>query len=205
MTDSITPPNVNSQATNPDSEVSVNSTTGEVYISQRKAAIEIGIALSSLQGHCLSRNYDIKQGLNRDTLLKCVIHFASTDSKKTYPKAIALLKYLSSIPDWKISDVLSFGHQQPKNSRKNTSGYVYLLECESFYKIGMASKSVDDRVCSMQTGNPFPITCVFYKKVKNAYAAESHLHHKYREYSHRGEWFRDLPVDEVILSMEAIK
>ena len=82
------------QTTPATSEVTVNLATGEAFISQRKAAIEIGIALSSLQGHCLSRNYDIKQGLSSEIFSLAVMHYA-LDSKAATPEAKELLRKIS--------------------------------------------------------------------------------------------------------------
>ena len=82
------------QTTTATNEVTVNLATGEAFISQRKAAIEIGIALSSLQGHCLSRNYDIKQGLSSEIFSLAVMHYA-LDSKAATPEAKELLRKIS--------------------------------------------------------------------------------------------------------------
>lgn len=67
-------------------------------------------------------------------------------------------------------------------------GYVYLLRCEQYYKIGIA-KDVVKRTIGSQTGNPFEVKIIdtFLSLDKNA--DEKILHRLMSEYWHRGEWF----------------
>jgi len=67
-------------------------------------------------------------------------------------------------------------------------GYVYLLQCEQYYKIGM-TKDVVKRTISNQTGNPFEVKIIdtFLSLDKNA--DEKILHRLMGKYWHRGEWF----------------
>ena len=67
-------------------------------------------------------------------------------------------------------------------------GYVYLLQCQQYYKIGI-TKDVIKRTVGNQTGNPFEVKIIdtFLSLDKNA--DEKILHRLMSEYWHRGEWF----------------
>ena len=184
------------------SEVAVNLATGEAYISQRKLATELGIHHSSLQTHLLSQNYDVKQGINREVFASILLHFATT-SRKVSAKSVALLKHLHTIENWTLDDALSFEYVPKK--KLDTSGFVYLLECNEFYKIGVSKTSVESRRAVLQIGNPYLISILFYKRVKNAYNSESRLHSKYREFWYTGEWFTGFDVESVINYMDSIR
>ena len=75
-------------------EVTVNTSTGEAYISQRKAAEKLGVALSSLQHFCRSLNSDVKQGLSSEIFSLSVTHYA-LDSKAATQEAKELLRMIS--------------------------------------------------------------------------------------------------------------
>ena len=185
-------------------DVTVNLATGEAFISQRKAAIEIGIALSSLQKWLIKEQvkYDVKQGLSSEVFKNALTHF-STSAKNRNPTAVALLKHLSLLGNWTLNDVLAFEYT-PK-SKRDTSGYIYLLQCNEYYKVGVSKTSVEERVKWLETGNPYPISIIFYKRVKNCYRAEANLHHKYQDFNHKNEWFSGFDVDGVVMHMESIK
>lgn len=68
------------------------------------------------------------------------------------------------------------------------SGYVYLLKCQDFYKIGIAT-DVHKRISGMQTGSPFTISLVASVEVDNPLALEKELHAMYSHRHHRREWF----------------
>jgi hypothetical protein len=68
------------------------------------------------------------------------------------------------------------------------SGYVYLLKCQDYYKIGIAT-DVQKRISGMQTGSPYPISLVASVQVDNPLSLEKELHAMYSSRHHRGEWF----------------
>lgn len=68
------------------------------------------------------------------------------------------------------------------------SGYVYLLKCQDFYKIGIAT-DVHKRISGMQTGSPYTILLVASVEVDNPLALEKELHAMYSHRHHRREWF----------------
>jgi predicted GIY-YIG superfamily endonuclease len=68
------------------------------------------------------------------------------------------------------------------------SGYVYLLKCQDFYKIGIAT-DVQKRISGMQTGSPYPIVLVASVEVDNPLALERELHAAYEHRHHKREWF----------------
>mgnify|MGYP002413567514 CR=1 FL=1 len=65
---------------------------------------------------------------------------------------------------------------------------MYLLRCDSYYKIGVAIDVVD-RVATLQTGNPRKIDIVFVYKFENSKLIESVLHQRFKDFRVSGEWF----------------
>ena len=63
-------------------EVTVNLVTGEAFISQTKAAMELGIARSSLQKWLVREQvkYDVKQGLSSEILALAAAYYALDSS-----------------------------------------------------------------------------------------------------------------------------
>ena len=73
--------------------------------------------------------------------------------------------------------------------RKDNSGFIYLVHCEGFYKIGIAT-NLRKRVSNIQTSNPFKVTLVAYTKTENVFADELELHELFKDKRVRGEWFK---------------
>ena len=84
------------QTTSATSEVTVNLATGEAFISQRKAAIEIGIPRPTLQSWIDRHpdNYDVSQGLSSE-IFSLAIQYYALDSKAATPEAKELLRKIS--------------------------------------------------------------------------------------------------------------
>ena len=78
--------------------------------------------------------------------------------------------------------------------------YLYLLESDGFYKIGVASHP-RGRIAELQTGNPHKINLVVSCLVENAYGAEWYMHTILSKLKVSGEWFR-LPSDVVDILKE---
>ncbi len=72
-------------------------------------------------------------------------------------------------------------------------GYVYLLEDwrndERAFKIGFTTKSVDNRVKQLQTGNSATIIIVSKYETNNYLKVEKKLHQLFASEHKRGEWF----------------
>lgn len=66
--------------------------------------------------------------------------------------------------------------------------YLYLLRCNEFYKIGIAS-NMNSRLNSLQCGNPYNIEIITAKRIKDAREIEQALHEKLFEFKHKREWF----------------
>lgn len=67
-------------------------------------------------------------------------------------------------------------------------GYVYFALCGAFIKIGHAY-DVNDRMATLQTGNPHEITLL--AAVPGTQRAERSIHAQFVAHRHRGEWFHD--------------
>ena len=73
--------------------------------------------------------------------------------------------------------------------REAGGGFIYMVECEGFIKIGVAS-NVQDRLANMQTGCPFPLVLLTSFVSACPYEDEESIHALLEEYRVRGEWFR---------------
>lgn len=72
--------------------------------------------------------------------------------------------------------------------KTRNSGFLYLLECQGHYKIGV-SQNVKNRVHDIEKSIPFDISVVGHAWLDNAYKAESYWHKHYARHRIRGEWF----------------
>ena len=69
--------------------------------------------------------------------------------------------------------------------------YLYLLECEQYYKIGI-SNNPKIRFTAIRTANHFevkPVLCIFSYCRKKTALLEKELHVKFNKIQHRNEWF----------------
>ena len=82
-------------------------------------------------------------------------------------------------------------------------GLVYVLRQEgsNFYKVGLTSGDVTDRIKQLQTGNPNKISEVFSQKVKDVGQAEKaakdavNKYHAHPKYQGGMEWY-EVPSEE---------
>lgn len=77
--------------------------------------------------------------------------------------------------------------------------YVYLIQCQQFYKIGSAN-NVNRRLSELSTGNPFPIKLIAFFDFEDAFFVESKLHKEFSSVRRNGEWFElsDQDIDRFI-------
>jgi len=74
-------------------------------------------------------------------------------------------------------------------------GYVYIVECDWKYKIGVA-RDVRQRIREMQTGNPNPLVLKDAVIADRAQALEQILHGFFEEHRNTGEW-HDINADQL--------
>lgn len=90
------------------------------------------------------------------------------------------------------------------SKEKNEAGFIYLVKCHDFVKIGIANDT-KVRLSSLQTGNPYLLKLVTHRRSFNAASEEASLHKKYEQYQVNGEWFK-LPkamLKELVESFKA--
>lgn len=75
-------------------------------------------------------------------------------------------------------------------------GYIYLLQCATYYKIGCTRTSVQDRLKSVQHGNPIKVSLVHQATTDDPYLAEKFLHLRFSTKRVRNEWF-ELTTEDV--------
>lgn len=85
-----------------------------------------------------------------------------------------------------------------------TKEFLYLLECENYYKIGI-SNNPKLRFTAIRTANPFeviPVMCIFGYDKKIIRGIETKLHYKFKHIKHRNEWF--IKSDEIISQIKSL-
>jgi len=90
-----------------------------------------------------------------------------------------------------LLSVLNFGKLLVLFKNMNRAiepGWVYVIKCEDFHKIGKAN-FVQDRIKNLQTATPFSLRVKFKKFVSDCGYWEKRLHQIFREKRQRGEWF----------------
>jgi hypothetical protein len=73
-------------------------------------------------------------------------------------------------------------------------GYLYLIKCNEFYKIGIGA-DVGDRIAQLQTGNPYELVCEVAYNFGNPLIVERVLHERFTDRQVRGEWYQLNGVD----------
>jgi hypothetical protein len=66
-------------------------------------------------------------------------------------------------------------------------GFIYVMECAGYYKIGWSANSPHRRQRSLQIGNPLPVTLV--GAIEGSQMNEADWHEAFRDKRVRGEWF----------------
>jgi hypothetical protein len=91
-------------------------------------------------------------------------------------------------------------------STNKAKKYIYLIEAAGYVKIGITNR-VGERVCQIQTGNPFTVTLLHAVEVSSATEVEKALHTRYVEVNKRGEWFDLSPeqIEETIAYLDFVK
>ena len=81
----------------------------------------------------------------------------------------------------------------PKESVKDNGpvpGYIYLMHCEGWYKIGKTTQEPEDRLAQIDTAIPFETTLIHTIRVDDCNAVEQHLHARFSDKRWKGEWFK---------------
>jgi len=84
------------------------------------------------------------------------------------------------------------------NNDDRKSGYVYLIKCQKYYKIGCAT-NVSNRMNVFTVEMPFKFKLIKKWKADNMYISEKLLHKKYKDKKVNGEWFNLTDNDIVMI------
>lgn len=66
-------------------------------------------------------------------------------------------------------------------------GFVYVMECAGYYKIGWSASSPRKRLLGVQVGSPLPVSLVGV--TEGTQITEAHWHEVFEAKRVRGEWF----------------
>lgn len=80
------------------------------------------------------------------------------------------------------------------HSGQPAEGYIYVMECAGFYKIGWTTSSPRKRLLAVQVGSPLPVTLV--GAIEGSQMVEAEWHEAFRGKRVRGEWF-DLTAADI--------
>lgn len=73
---------------------------------------------------------------------------------------------------------------------------LYILSCNNLIKIGVTN-NIDQRVKTLQTGNPHPIIVEYVESRFKPHKAEKYLHRVFQKHCVLGEWFQDITVQQI--------
>ena len=68
-----------------------------------------------------------------------------------------------------------------------SEGFIYVMECAGYYKIGWTASSPRKRLLGVQVGSPLQVELVGV--VEGSQANEAEWHQVFRDKRVRGEWF----------------
>lgn len=78
----------------------------------------------------------------------------------------------------------------------NKSTHLYVLRCGNRLKIGVTS-NIEQRIVSLQTGNPDKIELEYIEERLNPHKAEKFLHRHFQKHKVSGEWFEGISLHEI--------
>lgn len=78
---------------------------------------------------------------------------------------------------------------------------IYFIRQGKFVKIGHAV-NVKGRLADVQTASPLPVVLLGVINTNHSHRLEGILHHKFREYHQRGEWYRLTPALLTLIEAE---
>lgn len=82
------------------------------------------------------------------------------------------------------------------------NGYVYVVKCQEYYKIGRTGLDVNNRIKQLQVSNPHELQLVLHGGTDNPSDLELSLHEYFKDKHHRGEWYK--LGDEDLVTLEDI-
>ena len=99
------------------------------------------------------------------------------------------------LKDERLSAALDYSKSKQLKPRRprDTNGFVYIIKCNDFIKIGLA-KNPQQRLSELSVCTPYNLTILRLIETPDMLSTEQALHIKFKEHHHKGEWFR-LPPD----------
>lgn len=76
------------------------------------------------------------------------------------------------------------------------STHLYVLRCGERIKIGVTS-DIEQRIVSLQTGNPDKIELEYIEERLNPHKAEKFLHRHFQKNKVSGEWFEGISLHDI--------
>ena len=73
--------------------------------------------------------------------------------------------------------------------KEYTGTYLYLIRCNEYYKIGIAW-DIDNRLNSLQCGNPYELELICAYKITDARECEELFKEVFKDKKHIREWFK---------------
>lgn len=92
--------------------------------------------------------------------------------------------------------------REKESHRKAMPGFVYLIRCGEFYKIGRAKKW-EARIARFETIYPHDLEVIHVARCDDMIAEEESLHKAYADRRDKGEWFR-LGDDDIVAITSAL-
>lgn len=84
--------------------------------------------------------------------------------------------------------------------QKSKSTHLYVLSCGDKVKIGVTN-NIEQRLKTLQTGNPTPINLEYIEERLNPEKAEHYLHRCFQHKRVNGEWFEYISIRDIRIKL----
>ena len=83
---------------------------------------------------------------------------------------------------------------------QNIGTDLYIIKCNEYYKIGTTT-NISMRLTTMQSGNPYDLSCIYYAQGRGI--EEEYWHNSCKKNYWKGEWYKftTSQMEELILEM----
>ena len=159
--------------------------TPDNFVFKVASSADIDISLFSGEFEFCSRRLVTETNYSHSTVKKHLNNMfnglVEKDLHVTY-KSVAKTYLLTSGQFSKAKNILIH------NKKRNTASFLYLVKCEQYTKIGIAS-DLKKRLGSIQGSTPFTIELLHSSIFDKAVIVEKYLHNKYSKFQKHLEWF----------------
>lgn len=116
-----------------------------------------------------------------------IIPISTLDGMSAEQIGETVLALVPAVQQWAIEQYNEY-KPAPKPP-KNRPGFVYIIRGEQYYKIGCTT-TIKKRLRALDVKAPFAIETVLVIPTEDMSWLEDHLHRRFHQQHHKGEWFK---------------